>query len=107
MPAGMHAMDTMPPPDPLGKYLAGSLGVHAAIIGLAIFSGMLKFSNSSWGSEHASTGSVGATMVTSIPIPRNQAPENPLASDTDSNVPQAPAPVKVQPQVKVAEPKAI
>ncbi len=100
-------MHTMAQPDPLGKYFIGSIGVHAAIAGLVVLTGLWKFSGTNWGAEHASTGSVGVTMVSSIPIPRKDAPENPLANDSESNVPQAPAPVKTQPQVKVPEPKAI
>ncbi len=97
----------MPQPDPLGKYVAGSLALHAAVAGLVLLSGLWKFSGNTWGAQHASSGSVGVTMVSSIPIPRREAPENPLANDSESNVPQAPAPVKAQPQVKAPEPKAI
>jgi len=97
----------MPQPDPLGKYFAGSIGVHAGIIGLVVLSGLWKFSSNNWGAQHVSSGSVGVTMVSSIPIPRNEAPENLLSNDTQSNVPQAPAPVKAQPQVKAPDPKAI
>jgi protein TonB len=100
-------MHTMPQHDPLGKYLAGSLGVHAAIVAALVVSGVWKFTQTTWGSEHASTGSVGVTMVPEIPIPQKDAPENPLANDTESNVPQAPAPVKLTPKVKAPEPKAI
>jgi len=97
----------MPQDDPLGKYFAGSVGVHAAVIAVVFLSGLWKFSKNTWGSEHASTGSVGVEMVKTIPIPHRDAPENPLANDTDSDVPQAPAPVKLAPQVKTPEPKAI
>lgn len=97
----------MPQPDPLGKYFAGSLGVHAAVVGLVVLSGVWKLSSRNWGAEHASSGSVGVTMVSSIPIPQREAPENPLANDSESNVPQAPAPVKLQAQVKAPEEKAI
>lgn len=100
-------MHTMPQPDPLGKYFAGSVGLHVAVAGLLVLSGLWRFSQNNWGSEHASSGSVGATMVRTIPIPHEQAPDNPLANDTTSNVPQAPAPVKTAPQVKTPEPKAI
>jgi TonB family protein len=100
-------MHTFPQPDPIGKYFAGSLGTHVAIIALIAFSGMWKFSRNTWGSEHASSGSVGVNMVSTIPIPRNEAPENPLANDTKSNVPQAPAPVKTQAQVRAPDPDAI
>ena len=101
----------MPQPDPLGKYFAGSLGMHAALIGLVVLSGVSgRFqANNNWGSEHASSGSVGVTMVKTIPIPHKEAPENPLANDTESNVPQAPVPVKLAlpQQVKAPDPKAI
>jgi TonB family protein len=97
----------MPQPDSLGRYFAGSVGVHAAIVGLIVLSGIWKASKNEWGSEHASTGSVGIEMVKSIPIPRTEAPENPLANDSKSNVPQAPAPVQLKEQVKVPEPAAI
>src|SRR5580704_4020527 len=100
-------MHTMPQPDPIGKYFAGSVGVHATVIGLLVISGLWKFSKSNWGAEHASTGSVGVTMVSSIPIPQKVAPENPLANDSESNIPEAPAPVKLQKQVKAPDPKAI
>ncbi len=100
-------MHTMPQPDPIGKYFAGSVGVHAAVIALLLLSGYLKFTKSTWGSEKVSTGSVGVSIVKTIPLPQKEAPENPLANDTDSVTPQAPAPVKMKAQVKAPEPKAI
>ena len=100
-------MHTLPQPDPIGKYLAGSVGTHAAIVALIVLSGMWKFSKSTWGAEHASSGSVGVNVVSTIPIPHDPAPENPLANDTQSNVPQAPAPLKTQAQVRAPEPDAI
>jgi protein TonB len=100
-------MHTMPQPDPIGKYFAGSVGVHAALIALLAFSGYLKFTKSTWGSEKVSTGSVGISIIKTIPVPQKEAPENRLANDTDSVTPQAPAPVKMKAQVKAPEPKAI
>jgi protein TonB len=100
-------MHTMPQPDPIGKYFAGSVGVHAAVITLLVFSGYLKFTKNTWGSEKLSTGSVGISIIKTIPIPQKEAPENPLANDTDAVTPQAPAPVKMKAQVQAPEPKAI
>jgi protein TonB len=100
-------IQTVPQSDALGKYFAESVGLHAAIIGVIVLSGMWKLSGNNWGADHASSGSVGVTMVTSIPIPHRDAPENLLANDSQSNVPQAPAPVKTAPQVKAPDPKAI
>jgi protein TonB len=100
-------MHTMPQPDPIGKYFAGSVGVHAAVIALAVLSGAWKFTKNTWGSQQLSTGSVGISIVKTIPLPRKEAPENPLANDTDSDTPQAPAPVKMKAQVEAPDPKAI
>jgi protein TonB len=90
-------------PDPLQKAFAGSLVTHGLLVGLVIFSGVLHL-NTSWGTPHASTGSVGVTMVKTIPIPHKDAPVNPLANDTQSPIPEAPAPVKLRQQV-VEQPK--
>lgn len=100
-------MQTMPQPDPLGKYFAGSLGTHVAIVGLLVLSGMWKLSTTSWGGPNLSSGSVPVAMVKTIPIPRNDAPENPLANDSEANVPQAPSPVKRVAEVKAPDLKAI
>jgi protein TonB len=97
----------MPQPDPFGKYLAGSIGVHVAIFVLLVTSGLWKFTKDNWGSQQVSTGSVGISIVKTIPLPRREAPENPLANDSNSDTPQAPAPVKTQAQVKAPDPKAI
>jgi len=97
----------MPQRDPIGKYFAGSVGVHAAVIALLLLSGYLKFTKTTWGSQKVSTGSVGVSIVKTIPLPQKEAPENPLANDTDSVTPQAPAPVKMKAQVQAPEPKAI
>lgn len=100
----MHAIAQ---PDTLGRYLAGSIGLHIGIAGILLVSGMLKFSSTNWGSQHASGGSVGVTLVKSIPIMHDEAPENPLANDSKSELPQEPAPVKFQKQVKAPAPDAV
>ncbi len=94
------------PRDPLGKAFAGSLVTHGIVVAL-LLSGLWNLTNKTFGSPHASTGSVGVTMVKSIPLPRREGPVNPLASDTESVVPQAPAPVKLQRQAKAEPEKAI
>src|ERR1700689_4612647 len=94
------------PNDPVGKAFAGSLITHGVVIGLLAASGLFNLKNN-FGSPHASSGSVGVTMVPTIPIPRREGPVNPLANDTASIVPQAPAPAKLQKQVKTQPEKAI
>jgi protein TonB len=93
--------------DPVGKAFAGSLITHGVVIALLAASGIFNLTKNNFGSPRASSGSVGVTMVKTIPIPRREGPVNPLANDTTSIVPQAPAPVKLQKQVKAQPEKAI
>jgi protein TonB len=92
--------------EPIRKAFAGSLVTHALVIGMLTVSGIWKFTTN-WGTEHASSGSVGVGMVRTIPIPQRDSPRNPLANDTKSLVPEAPAPVKPKPQVKAPPKDAI
>src|SRR5580658_6631485 len=86
--------------EPLGKALTGSLLTHGVAIALLATSGFWKLHNS-WGSVHASSGSVGVTMVSTIPIPHRQSTVNPLANDSKSVIPQEPTPVKAARPVEV------
>jgi protein TonB len=95
-----------PPREPIRKAFAGSLLSHGVVIALLTVSGIWKLT-SNWGTEHASSGSVGVGMVKTIPIPRRDSPLNPLANDTKSLVPEAPAPVKAKPELKAPPPDAI
>src|SRR5205823_6194628 len=52
-------------------------------------------------------GSVAVNAVPSIPLPNRGSVPNPVANDTESQVPQAPSKVKRQPKVKAPEPDAI
>src|ERR1035438_7614200 len=96
-----------PDRDPLGKAFTGSLITHGVAIGLLAASGLFHLTKDNWGSPTASSGSVGVTMVKTIPIPQREGPVNPLANDSKSTVPQAPAPVKLQKQVKAPPAHAI
>jgi protein TonB len=93
--------------EPLGKAFIGSLATHAGIVAAVLAMGYFHLTDN-WGSEHASSGSVGVSMVKTIPIPRNEGPKNPLANDTHNIVPQKVEPVaKPKPEVKMPDPKAI
>lgn len=92
--------------DSAGRAWSGSLALHGALAAMIAFSGYLHL-NSSWGSPKVSSGSVGVKVVKSIPIAQKEATENPLASDTQSVVPQAAAPVKFRKQVVEAPKNAI
>lgn len=93
--------------DPMGKSFTGSLVAHGLVIGLVMTTGLFKFSKDHFGDPKPSSGSVGIDIVQTIPIPQRQAPKNPLANDSTSVVPQEPAPVKYQKEVKKEPEKAI
>lgn len=95
------------PAEQQGKWLAGSLATHGLIVALIAFSGAWSMKDN-FGAPHASSGSVGVTMVKTIPIARREGAENPLANDTKSVIPEAPAPaVKMRKQVLAPPPDAI
>jgi len=52
-------------------------------------------------------GSVAVNAVPSIPIPSRSTITNPVANDTESQVPQAPSKAKPEPKAKAPEPDAI
>jgi periplasmic protein TonB len=89
------------------KAFAGSLVTHGVVVGLLATSGFFNLTKNNFGSPRASSGSVGVNLVKTIPIPRREGPVNRLANDTTSIVPQEPAPVKLQKQVKAEPEKAI
>ncbi|HVW84274.1 MAG TPA: TonB family protein [Bryobacteraceae bacterium] len=99
-------MQTIDQREPLGRAFAGSILTHAGIVGLFVVSGFLHLTDR-FGSPTASSGSVGVSMVKTIPIPRHEGPTNPLANDTKNVAPQEPSPAKPKPEVKIPEPDAI
>lgn len=89
------------------SYLS-SVGFHLAIVAVCVL--YIKFGNSTverWGDPKSLGGGVvGITPVDRIPIPSRQGRINPVANDTESQIPSAPA--KPQPKQAVKEdPNAI
>jgi periplasmic protein TonB len=95
------------PRDPVGKAFAGSLVTHGIVAALLVMSGFWNLAKNNFGSEKSSSGSIGVDIVKTIPLPRHEGPVNPLANDSKSFVPEAPAPVKQQKQVKAQPENAI
>jgi protein TonB len=92
-----------------GPFL-GSVAFHAGMIGafvaIAVFHPMEKVER--WGDpKGGGFGSVAVNAVPSIPLPSRSTVPNPVANDTESQVPQAPSKVKPQPKVKAPDPNAI
>jgi TonB family protein len=92
--------------EPNGKALMGSIATHIAVAGLFLAMNVFHFGEH-WGAAHASSGSIGIQMVSTIPIPRNEGRPNPLANQTKNIVPQETMQVKPKPEVKAPDPKAI
>jgi protein TonB len=71
-----------------GAFLA-ALALHLAVlVGGAVW-GLLHGPRETFGAPDAGGGAIGIEAVRSIPLPR-RGPDNPLASDTQSQVPQTP-----------------
>jgi len=91
---------------PFWSSLALHIGIVSSIVGLT------------WVQNHqphnvfgdvngGGIGSVTVNPVARIPLPTQSGPENPVANDTESRVPEAPSKVKPQPRVKESDLEAI
>ena len=72
-----------------GAFFA-AIALHVAIIGTIVLQGWLQGHTESFGAKDAGGTSIGIEAVNSIPL-QHHGPENPLANDTKSEVPQTPA----------------
>ncbi len=106
--------DILDRPESLKNPFFGSLALHGSVLAAAIvFSWLPAVQVLPWGDENAlGGGSVSITPVRSIPMPARAGQVNPVANDTESQVPapppQATAPAKPKPApVAVAEAKPI
>jgi TonB family protein len=86
-------IDILDERDPLALPFLGSLVVHGCVVGVFFLSWFwLKRSPDSLGDLNPSGGAAYTVSPTkSIPIPQHDAPLNPVANDTESLVPTAPA----------------
>ena len=102
-------IDILDEQESLRTPLAGSVAVHVGIAAIAF--AYAAFQGSSqverWGDPKSlGGGAVGITPVQRIPLPSRQGRVNPVANDTESQVPSAPT--KPQPKPTVREdPNAI
>ena len=91
-------IDILDQRDPLLTPFVGAILAHALIAG-AIFYGWFWMNRNAetLGDAHPAGGPAYAVSpVHSIPIPQRNAPQNPVANDTQSMVPTAPAKVEVK-----------
>jgi protein TonB len=100
----MPAADILDRREPVGKHFSGSLVLHGAILGAMLASPLFKPKASLLGSPEHNSGTIGVSVIKTIPIPQREGPVNRVANDTQSTVPQKPEP-KVAPK-PVEKPKA-
>ena len=101
-----HA-DILDDRDRLGGAFAGALALHAAMIGALVAYSMYGGHHDAFGEKDAGGGAIGVEAVNSIPLPHHGA-ENPVANDTESQVPQTPAKAVEKPkEEKLPPPDAV
>ena len=86
-------MDILDQKDPLGGPFIGSLLLHLTVVGALFFYWFtMNRPREMLGEQNPGGGpSFTVSPVRSIPIPQQEAPPNPVAHDTQANVPAAPA----------------
>jgi protein TonB len=84
-----HA-DILDQPESLRGPFGGALALHVSVIGGLIAYTWISGHRDSFGDPNAGGAAVGIQAVKSIPLPQ-RGPENPVAHDTESQVPQEPA----------------
>ncbi len=100
-----HA-DILDQEDSIGRPLLQSVLLHAAVAGALIVSSIqFEHSRQVWGSPNTGAGTaVAVNAVKTIPLPSRAGQINPVANDTESQVPQQPTPKpQPKPEVKVPE----
>ncbi len=86
-------VDILETQESLKRPLLVSMGIHAALFAALSVQAMIPDrARDIWGNPNSLGGSaVGITPVSQIPLPSRGGIPNPLASDTESNVPEPPA----------------
>jgi protein TonB len=103
--------DILDRPESLWTPLVGSILFHGAVAAMIFALGMIPAANLvQWGDPASlGGGAVSVTPVSRIPLPPRAGPINPLANDTQSQVPAPPPDVRPQPKQEAPkdEPDAI
>jgi protein TonB len=102
-------VDILEQPDRLAGWFVRSLGLHLGLILTLLFYGVLfRHKVEQWGSPTGGAmGAVAVNPVARIPLPARQSPENPVANQTESQVPTPPPKLHTKARVVAPEPDAI
>jgi len=94
--------DILDQPEPLNHSFVAALTLHVTLVaGLGIYS-WVSTHHESFGAQNAGGGAIGIEAVKSIPLLHSGA-QNPVANDTESQVPQQPAkPIEREKEEKVS-----
>lgn len=104
----MDRLDALDHPDALGKPALASLTLHVTIAGgLLAASWIQGQSISHWGDKESGGGAVGVQSTATVPMIARQGAQNPLANDTESQVPKPPPEKAVEKIKEREEPDAI
>jgi TonB family protein len=104
----MPYADTFDESEPLGKPFLASLVLHAGVVSLlAVGTFIGTHTPEQWGDKESAGGSTVVNPVARIPMMARSGIVNPVANDTESQVPQAPPQPKPVVKEKAPEPDAI
>ncbi len=105
----MAYVGTLDDREPLGKSFVASMALHASVAALlTVGSFVHSGSPEHWGDLETAGGVVSIKSVVKVPMVTRTGPVNPVANDTESQVPEPPPQPKPVPQkVKAPEPDAI
>jgi len=104
----LHA-DILDDADSLGRPLVRSVAFHIGLAGLVFGWSFLNLAGrvEHWGDPKSlGGGAVGITPVNTIPLPAREGRVNPVANDTESQIPSPPKP-QAKPVPKPPEPDAV
>jgi periplasmic protein TonB len=101
----LQHVDILDQPDRLAGWFVRSLGLHLLLLlALLFYSVVFRHKVEQWGSPTGGgMGAVAVNPVARVPLPARQAPENPVANQTESQVPTPPP--KLHPKARVVEPE--
>src|SRR5438270_1151180 len=102
-------LDILDEHDPMVGPFAGSIAFHAAVVATLFFGWMwMNRPKETLGEQNPAGGpAYTVSAVSNIPIPKNDAPTNPVAADTKSNLPTAPAKQTVEKRAPIPDKAAI
>lgn len=97
-----HHPDILDQPEPLNHAFMAALTLHVTLLaGMGIYSWVTSH-HDSFGAQDAGGGAIGIEAVKSIPL-LHSGPQNPVANDTQSQVPQQPTkPLEREKEEKVS-----